>query len=177
MGNIFDILPPQPKTKKQEEKPRTKKSRGSAWFLVFVIFMLLVIFWINSYPANINQNSTTKPTPQVDSVDFNLFDNNLNFNEQASQIKIRLINASGNINETKTMKNILAKAGFQIEQTTVTDTTYDQTIIYYKKEDLNKANQVEDALTTSYNVKKEESTTLGNSYDILLVIGQNKIPE
>lgn len=141
--------------------------------MLFVAVVLFFIFGLNYYPEKFSLPSTSTATPSLNAVDFDLFGNDLTTDRQLNEkIKIRIINASGKVDETNRMKNILIQAGFQVEQTTVTDTTYNQTTIYYRNEDKTRAEQVEDALATSYNTKIEESINLGASYNILVIIGQ-----
>lgn len=180
----FDILPPFRPTKKNTASPPSRKRKNNPG--VFIVILLLAVFMVifiqsanNTKPINISV-PTTKPAqhnPESQS-SFELFDQNNqpNPSDQISTtqkiIKVRILNASNRIDEIEKVKALFDPKIFTIEQSTTAENTYDQTIIYYRKGQLEQANKVNDILKGKYSTKLQESENLKNTFDILLIIGK-----
>ena len=173
----FDILPPFIPVK-TPSVPAPKKQRSNAGCLLAVVVIIFIFAFFaqaSKRPLtmqNTNVNSTTNNTSENN---LDLFNNNSNNNfslPQNSTIKIRILNASGSFDSLDSVKKLLTSNAFSIEQTTNSSDIYEQTIIYYKNNQINKANIVKSAISSKYNVKTQLSETLGSSYDVLVIIGK-----
>lgn len=173
----FDILPPY-----QREEPRTyhhhgdnngktkKRSLGTFLGFVFGLVLIFILFTFSKNNGlNITNNTEQKKTDNTAN-SFELFDNKgeSNLSNQTGIISVKLQDASSNGANLSTVKDKLLKAGFEIASTEKAALIANQTTINYKKGDLATAQKV---LKTLPNAVTQESSTLENTYDLLVIIG------
>lgn len=173
MPRFFDIMPPKPKAA-PTPAPRRRKNNCSG-FLFIVLIIIIAIFAFQFSDSKINFDRKTAPTPTKTPVksNFELFNqsNQSNLTEN-KVISVRILNASGEDALAENAKKLLIDAGATIEQIGPSVNLYEQTIIYYKKDQLTQGQKIQNALKTTFQTKLQESENLGSTYDVLVIVGQ-----
>jgi len=175
----FDILPPYPKPKTYHHHDKVKKERRKSkrafLYFLFGIFFIIILFGLVKFQNNSNPVSSNQtPTPmQNQSSQFELFNDEGGSNlTNEDVITIRLSDGTVSPGSFQQAKDILLKAGFQIEKTEKAANTYDQTIIYYKNNQIAQANKVNDVLKKLFTTQLQESTNLESTFDCLVIVGK-----
>ena len=175
MSKFIDIIPPKPKKTVHHE---SKKNSDLIFLVILIVFLAIIVFITikvfigNTAAPNLEndipetQISTRKSdplvTPQPPAT------------SQAVTVKnqIRLINASGKTDLVGQAVKLLTAGDYKIEQTGSTSAYYDETKIYYRRGQIDEAKKIQQILTVLKPVI-QESGTLGDSYNFLIVLGQN----
>lgn len=90
-----------------------------------------------------------------------------------STIAISVLNGSGLKNSALTVANTLKAAGFNVKSTANAKSfNYAKTFIYYKTDDPANANLVKDALSSRQTEVIKNTSIVGASYDIVVVVGK-----
>lgn len=171
MAKFFDIIPPQ--SKKTVSKPKNQKDAWG-WFFLIIFIVLLYVVLMKNIPVNSYQTSQSSEPKTNNS--FELFGNNsTNINDHEVSNKIRLLDTTGRTDTIDNMKKLLENNGYVIEQTSVLSNQSDTTIIYYRNGQIEEATKLRDIFQLnipSIKIKIEESETLGQSYEFLIILGQ-----
>jgi hypothetical protein len=172
MPKFFDIIPPQHK-KSVKHKSRKNYQEKLIWIFLIILVLLFFYFLIGvlsnvkiSGETHIVGPAQTTATPSAISP-------TQNQNSTTSKpISVRIINASDKPENIDQIVKTLTDNGFTVEQTTTVDNRYDQTQIYYSQKNLLAAQKLQSALQDNFQANLNESDTLGQTYDLLLIIGQ-----
>lgn len=90
-----------------------------------------------------------------------------------STITISVLNGSGVKNSASIVANTLKTAGFTIKSTgNARSFNYTKTYIYYKTDDVTKANLVKDSLPDRQTEVSKNTSVVGSAYDIVVVVGK-----
>lgn len=171
MSRFFDIMPPKPKP--APAAPRRRRNNWGWFLFVAAIIIILILIWPFIKPENtINPNPVPIPTGQTQN-NFDLFNSSGQSNLTQNQtLTVRILNTSGKDDAAQKAQKLLTDAGLKIEQIGKGVTPYDQTIIYYKTGQLATGQKVVDILKGAFQTKLQESESLGQTYDVLIIIGQ-----
>ena len=126
---------------------------------------------VNSY------KTTQAPEPETSSNSFELFnDNSANISDNEVSSKIRLLDATGKTGTIENTKKLLGNNGYTIEQTSTLYSQSDTTTIYYRGGQIEEATKLKNIFQINIpniKIKIEESETLGQSYEFLVILGTN----
>jgi hypothetical protein len=174
MSKYFDIIPPQPK-----EKPKTKAKKFKNQFVWFLLIILLLILFI-SLPKQTNTNlqntaspDTTKATEELTEKPKINPEQTTNPVQPAVQNRVRIINASSKPENMTLAIKLLAEQGFEIEQSNNVENRFGQTNIYFRKGQEEMAEKAKSALSNDFQIATDLSVALSDSYDLLIVVGDN----
>lgn len=180
MARFFDIMPPKPK----KATPAKKKNNNTlGFFLVLLIIGIIGFIAFSNLPQTGPQNQGN-PVPSANTDNnFNLFGQPTpsvmeTITPKTTNIRVRIINASGRPEATDQAKNLLINASMAVEQATEAETSFTQSIIYYRNGSKEQAEIIQKILSNSFLARTEESQTIGQTndnsdlYDVLLIIGQ-----
>lgn len=165
MPRFFDIIPPQPK----RAQPKTQKLMVGLKFYVAVILVMIAAFFLSQFlPTSPVQNTilefnSNNRVAQVTPI------------KTESTINIRVINASDkpeNIDRIQELLSSISSSNYALEQSSLVENRYDQTTIYYKPGQIEAATKLQGIVKTILDPKIEESQTLANTFDFLIIIGQ-----
>jgi len=172
MAKFFDLIPPQPKPK---ELLVIKKRKKGGWLfliiiLIFGVFGFYKMPFLETFKSTKSDNTPDAPSASTDN--FELFNetNNSNLTEE-TPILVRILNASGKDEPLSKVQKLLLAGNVNIEQSGAGTNTYDQTIIYYKKDKLAQGQKIADILKNDFSVKLQESESLGETYNVLVIMG------
>jgi len=149
--------------------PAKKRQKNNWLFLLFIfLFLGLAIIFLGQDYSGIEKSSINSQNSQ-----FELFNNSGGSNfGQTGTYKVRIINASGKKEALESAQKLL-KTPFVLEQGTDAAETKEQTTIYFKSELTNAAKILKEELASGgFSASLEESTDLGSTYDLLLVVGE-----
>lgn len=168
MTKFFDIMPPQPKA----IIPQARKNYlGSFLFIVLVI--IGITFMAKSAPTSPTKNTVSHPENLASKKSFELFDSQGQSSlTNSSNLKVRIINASDKPEAINLMTELLTKNNYLPEQTSSVAERYDQTTIYYRPNQIKLAQDLKLILDSLYQIKLEESQSLGSTFSLLVIIGQ-----
>lgn len=166
MPRFFDIIPPQPK----RARPKHAKLTVELKFYVLLILIMVVTFFLAQFlPTSPIKNTILESTSNINA------DNQNNQIQTDNTINIRIINASDkieNIDRIRELLSSISSSNYAIEQTSTVENRYDQTIVYYKPGQIEAATKLQTIIKTILDAKIEESQTLANTFDFLIIIGQ-----
>jgi cytoskeletal protein RodZ len=144
--------------------------------LIFVIVGLLIwIFWpakprvLNISPTALDNSSTITSTETSGSSTTSSTAPSSAIDK--SSIIIKILNGNKRTGEAAALKEKMEADGFKIESTGNAKSTYETTIVYYKKGKESQANLVKEFLAKTYQTKTEENNDLVGSADVLIVLG------
>lgn len=167
MPRFFDIIPPQPK----KTKEKLKKNYKVLWSLI-LIFLVIFIFGLFIKACLVTQKQITKSQSSIV-----VKSNDLN-QDNKNTFKVRLLDGSGKPGEIDIIKQILTGSGSVIEQAGSYSNISNKTVVYYKNGRADDAKTIADSLKNNLQlneVTNEESDTLGQTYDFLIVLGKSSL--
>lgn len=169
MAKFFDIRPPKPKPTPAPAPRRNR--RGCGWFVVLILLVLIGLFAWQMPSQSVSNGTKTSSTPNQNN--FELFDQSGQSNLTKDNVwTVRILNASGGEELVPKAQKLLTDAGLKIEQVGKSENLYEQTIIYYKKDQEIAGQKVNDLLKSDFLAKLQESENLGSTYDVLVIVGQ-----
>jgi hypothetical protein len=89
-----------------------------------------------------------------------------------ADITVRVLNGSGKSGDAAKVRDILKEAGFTVTSIGNTTATYEKTNIYYKKDGISDAVQVQNALTDYQTELIEDENLVGSESKILVIVGK-----
>lgn len=174
----FDLLPPYPKkevhhhpsVKKKKEKKKSQRIFALIFFALLAILLFSALAETNKSIISNNQNaSQTESTNQS----FELFTDagNSSFTQEGNITRIRILDATSDDDLIRNVRNTLLANGYAIERTTESINESSQTVIYFKAQNKDKANEIADFFKETLNPKLEQSEGENEDYDILILVG------
>ena len=186
MPRYFDIIPP---TKKKNAEPKRKAmtqtkvksdfKREGTW-LLFVILILCAtaISLLAVSIKNMNKVATSTKTSNQTTLTIKPTTSPVPISTVSeSAIKdincVRIINASTDTAAIDKVKKDLTENSFNVEQTGSVTNRFPETVIYYRGGQLKEAQKIQ-SVTPEFKSHTEESQTLSDTYDFLMIIGEAK---
>lgn len=173
-------MPPYPQPSKyhhhmSKAKKEKVKSQKNFYYFFFGLFFIGILFAFTK-SANLKSGSSSSNTNNqnpASNTKFELFNEQGSSNLTTSQntIKIRILDGASTPINMNIAKDMLLRAGFEIEKSDSANNTYGQSIVYYKNGQVNQAQKAADTLKPTFIAQLQESASLDNNYDLLIIIG------
>lgn len=169
MSKVWDILPPKRKLTKTERKAAKKRSKGLTWFfaLIFIIVVAFIYYGASKNLAGTNLQPTSNQAPTAIPTSTPISDTSQI--KDKKDLKIKLLNGSGQSEELDTTYKLLENNGFVPQKTENTLNLYEQTIIYYQPSQEKHALEIAEILK-KYQAKVQKFSQ-ETEYDLIVVIG------
>ncbi|MEI6040193.1 MAG: LytR C-terminal domain-containing protein [Candidatus Berkelbacteria bacterium] len=180
MAKYMDIIPPQPKKMVVLEKLKT--TNRYLWFiLIFLICIMIIVFVkIIFKDKTVSQNNFATPEQDIALQTNTPAQTTPEVLQPAKAtdplnqiIRVRIINASTKPENVTQIEKILSSNNMTVEQSGIVENKFDQTKIYYKTGQIETGQKVQNLLKDKYQTTLDQSDTLSDTYDVLIIIGQN----